>query len=162
MGSLVYARAMAARGERPSAVFVLESIGTFSDTPGSQRYPPVLGWCYPDTANLSAFVGDLRSRPLVRQGIADFQAVATVPSAASAAPPQFPGVGWSDHWSFWQVGVPAVMVTGTAPYRNDHYHEDTDVPARLDYGRMARVVTGMEHVVRAACDRAARPVSAAP
>lgn len=151
MGSLVYARAMAARGEVPLAVYSLESIGYYSDSAGSQTYPPVLGWFYPSRGDFIAFVGDISSRALVRRSIAAFREVATLPSAGSAAPRQFPGVGWSDHWSFWQVGIPAVMITGTAPYRDPHYHESDDLPANLDFSRLARAVTGIEHVVREAC-----------
>jgi hypothetical protein len=39
------------------------------------------------------------------------------------------------------------MVTDTAPYRYPHYHQPTDLPDNLDYGRMARVVAGMRKVV---------------
>jgi len=151
MGSLVYARAMAARGERPAAVLSLESLGYYTDDAGSQSYPPVLGWFYPSRGDFLAFVGNMQSRHLVHRAIAAFRDVATLPSAGSAAPAQLPGIGWSDHWSFWQVGLPAVMVTGTAPFRNRHYHEDTDVPAHLDFARVARAVTGLEHVVRRLC-----------
>lgn len=155
MGSLVYARAMAARGEVPLAVYSLESIGYYSDSAGSQTYPPVLGWFYPSRGDFIAFVGDISSRALVHNSIAAFREVATLPSAGSAAPRQFPGVGWSDHWSFWQVGIPAVMITGTAPYRNPNYHESADVPDHLDFTRLSRAVTGIEHVVRLACRPAA-------
>jgi hypothetical protein len=42
-------------------------------------------------------------------------------------------VGWSDHWSFWQEGYPAIMVTDTAPFRYPHYHTAADTPDRIDY-----------------------------
>ena len=42
MGSLHYARALAARGERVVAMYCLETIGFYSDAPGSQQYPPPL------------------------------------------------------------------------------------------------------------------------
>lgn len=155
MGSLVYARAMAARGEVPAAVYSLESIGYYSDSAGSQSYPPIIGWFYPSRGDFLAFVGNIASRALVHRSVAAFRAVATLPSAGSAAPRQLPGVGWSDHWSFWQVGIPAVMITGTAPYRNPRYHELEDVPMYLDFSRLSRAVTGIEHVVREACPRAA-------
>jgi hypothetical protein len=58
-----------------------------------------------------------------------------------------PGIGWSDHWSFWQCGYPAIMVTDTAPFRYPHYHEQTDTPDKLDYDRFALVVSGMESVI---------------
>jgi len=43
MGSRVYARRLKARGENIVAMFSLETIGYFSDRPGSQRYPFPLG-----------------------------------------------------------------------------------------------------------------------
>ena len=62
-------------------------------------------------------------------------------------PGRITGIGWSDHWSFWQVGYSAVMVTDTAPFRYPHYHKRTDTPDKLDYDRMARVVVGLEKVI---------------
>ena len=58
------------------------------------------------------------------------------------------GVFWSDHWSFWEEGYPALMVTDTAPFRYAAYHTPEDLPDRLDYPRFARVVTGLEAVIR--------------
>ena len=58
-----------------------------------------------------------------------------------------PGIGWSDHWAFWQHGYRAIMVTDTALYRYAHYHEATDTPEKLDYDRFALVVSGMEKVI---------------
>ena len=43
-----------------------------------------------------------------------------------------PGVAWSDHRSFWDHGWPALMVTDTAPFRNPHYHQETDRPEHLE------------------------------
>ena len=57
------------------------------------------------------------------------------------------GVGWSDHWSFWQYGYPALMVTDTSPFRYPHYHTAGDTPDKLSYDGMARIVSGMEKVV---------------
>ena len=58
-----------------------------------------------------------------------------------------PGIGWSDHWSFWQVGYPALMVTDTAPFRYDYYHTPQDTPDKLDFERMAQVVEGLKKVI---------------
>jgi Peptidase family M28 len=57
------------------------------------------------------------------------------------------GVGWSDHWSFWQEGYPAIMVTDTALFRYPHYHAPTDTPDKIDYDRMSRVVSGLVEVI---------------
>jgi hypothetical protein len=39
------------------------------------------------------------------------------------------------------------MVTDTAPFRYAQYHTAQDVPDRVDFERLARVVSGLVHVV---------------
>jgi hypothetical protein len=46
----------------------------------------------------------------------------------------------SDHACFWEVGVPALMVTDTANFRYPHYHQPTDTPEKVDYERVAAIV----------------------
>ena len=58
-----------------------------------------------------------------------------------------PGVGWSDHWSFWECGYDAIMVTDTAPFRYLHYHEATDTPDRLRYDSLALIVEALVPVI---------------
>ncbi len=147
MGSLVYAKRCRARGDNIKAAVVLESIGYFRDAPGSQPYPPPLNWFYPDTGNFVAFVGNLGSRSLVHRAITSFRSRAMVASEGAAAPGFIPGVDWSDHWSFWQAGYEAVMVTCTATYRNPNYHKASDTPGTLDYDRFARTVDGIAGVI---------------
>lgn len=149
MGSLVYARRCQERGENITAMLSLETIGYYTDAPGSQKYPlSMLGWFYPDTGNFISFVGNFGSRKLVRQCIANFRANTQFPSEGGAVPGNISGVGWSDHWAFWQCGYPGVMVTDTAPYRYPFYHSDQDTPDKLDYEKLARVVEGLEKVVQ--------------
>ncbi len=148
MGSRVHARRSAERGEDIRAMISLETIGYFDDRPGSQRYPlGLLKWFYPDRGDFIGFVANLRSRKLLRAALAAFRDEAPIPSRGAALPGFVPGVGWSDHWSFWQEGYPAIMVTDTAPFRYPHYHSHRDTPDRLDYRRMAQVVRGLEGVV---------------
>jgi hypothetical protein len=147
MGSLVYARALRARGDRVVTMVSLETIGYYSDEDGSQRYPPPLGFWYPSTGNFLGFVGNVGSRAQVRAALAAFRRHARVPSEGVAIPPILPGVSWSDHWAFWQVGYPALMVTDTALYRYPWYHAPGDTPDRLDYDRLARVVAGLESML---------------
>lgn len=146
MGSLVYARRARERGDKIVAMLSLETIGYYSDRPKSQYYPPPLNHFYPDTANFIAFVSDWGSRSLLRKVIGVFRKTTKFPSEGVAAPATIPGIGWSDHWSFWQAGYPAVMITDTALYRYPHYHEGSDTPEKLDYHRMARVVSGIGRV----------------
>ena len=51
-------------------------------------------------------------------------------------------------WSFWKEGDPALMVTDTAPYRYPHYHTMQDTPDKVDHERLARVVTGLQGMLR--------------
>ncbi|MFL5071897.1 MAG: M28 family peptidase, partial [Xanthobacteraceae bacterium] len=62
MGSLQYARALAARGERVVAMYSLETLGFYSSEPGSQRYPAPFAMMFPDRADFVAFVGLINSR----------------------------------------------------------------------------------------------------
>lgn len=148
MGSRQYARRARERGENIVAMMSLETIGYYSDLPGSQRYPFPLGFFYPSTGNFIAFVSNLSSRALLHEALVSFRRHAGFPSEGVAAPAFIPGVDWSDHWSFWQEGWPALMVTDTAPYRYPHYHAGEDTPDKVDYENLARVVTGLHGMLR--------------
>ena len=148
MGSRVYAKAARTRGDSIIAMLSLETLGYYSDKPKSQRYPPILGWFYPDRGDFVGFVGNIGSRSLVHRAIASFRSHTQFPSQASAAPMQIPGISWSDQWSFWKEHYDAIMITDTAPFRNDNYHLETDRANTLDYARMARVVHGVARVVQ--------------
>ena len=148
MGSRVYATRSRERGEQIRAMLALETIGYYTSEPASQRYPFPFRFFYPDTGNFIGFVGNLGSRALVRQAVAAFRASTPFPSEAVAAPGWVVGVHWSDHWSFWKAGYPAIMVTDTALFRYPHYHSRADKPEKLDYAGLARVTHGLVAVIR--------------
>jgi hypothetical protein len=149
MGSLRYARALATEGRKVGAMLSLETMGYYSELPDSQRYPSAVTGFFPSTGNFLAFVGNEHSADLVREAIATFRSTTHFPSEGVSMSGEVQGIGWSDHWAFWQTGVPAIMLTDTAPFRYPHYHRATDTPERLDYPRLARVTLGVEKVVRA-------------
>jgi Zn-dependent M28 family amino/carboxypeptidase len=147
MGSKVYARAARRRADDIRVMFSLEMLGCYSDAPGSQSYPPLLRYFYPDRGDFIAFVSNLRSRHALREAVRAFRAASDFPVQQLAAPAFVPGVSWSDQRSFWKAGYRAVMVTDTAFHRNAHYHGPGDTPERLDYARTARVVEGLGHTL---------------
>lgn len=147
MGSLAYAKNLHNQGVKVTAMLSLEAIGYYSDAKGSQHYPRGLGLLYPDTGNFVGFVGNAASRDLVRNAIGTFRRSARFPSEGLALPGWLPGVGASDHWSFWQQGYPAIMITDTAGLRNPYIHSPGDTPDKLDFDRMARVVEGLQTVI---------------
>jgi Zn-dependent M28 family amino/carboxypeptidase len=154
MGSVVHAGSLAKAGRQVTAMLSLETIGYYSDQAGSQRYPFPLSLFYPSTGDFIAFVANLRSRSLLHRVIGSFRNRVAFPSEGTAAPESISDIGRSDHWSYWRHGWPALMVTDTAPFRYAHYHTMRDTPDKLDYERLARVVEGLEGVVR---DLAAGP-----
>lgn len=147
MGSRLYARRCRERGERIILMLSLETIGYYSNEPKSQGYPFPIGFFYPSTGNFIAFVSNTENAPWVKHLLTTFRSHAKFPSQGGALWEWIPGVAWSDHWSFWQEGYPAVMVTDTAPNRYPYYHTASDTPDRVDYPRMARVVSGLRDVI---------------
>jgi Zn-dependent M28 family amino/carboxypeptidase len=148
MGSLVYAEEAKARGDRIAAMLSLETMGFYAEQPGTQRYPVApLAWLYPNVGNFIAFVSNLQSARLLRKAHRAFKARTSFPVQMAFAPAAIPGIGWSDHWSFWQNGFRAMMVTDTAPYRYPWYHTAEDTPDKVSLTHLADVVDGLEHVV---------------
>jgi hypothetical protein len=147
MGSRVYAHQLRKHGVPVSAMISIETIGFYSDKPGSQKYPPVLNLFYPSKGDFIGFVGNTESRRLVRDSIRSFRESTHFPSEGIAAPGDWLGIGWSDQWSFWQEGYPGVMVTDTAPFRYPYYHTPNDTVDKVDFDKAARVVGGLARLV---------------
>ena len=147
MGSWQYAKRCSERKEKIVAMVSLETIGYYSDEPHSQHYPAPLAAMYPTTGNFIGFATNLGSRALLTRCVSAFKRASKFPIESAALPEVVPGIGWSDQWSFWQFGWPAIMVTDTAPFRNPHYHEASDRPETLDYARLGQVVEGLAGVV---------------
>ncbi len=143
MGSGEYAREARRRGDDIRIMLSLEMLGYYDDTPGSQRYPPLLRHFYPAAGNFIGFVSNLASRRALRQVVSAFRARSDFPCEHLATFAWVPGVAWSDQLSFWREGYPAVMVTDTAFYRNPYYHSSLDTPEKLNYAKMAQVVEGL-------------------
>nr|MCH9687406.1 M28 family peptidase [Deltaproteobacteria bacterium] len=147
MGSVVYAKRSAARGEDIVGMLSLETIGYYTNEPDSQDYPKIVAALYPDRGNFVTFVSNTRSRRFVKEVVRSFESHTTFPSESIAAIDAIPGIGWSDHWSFYEEGYPSVMITDTAPNRYPHYHTRHDTPDKLTYPDMARVVDALHGVV---------------
>ncbi len=144
MGSLVYAKHVQSNGEKVKAAIILEMLGFYSEKPFSQIYLPLLGPFYPNQGNFIAIVGNFKSKEIVNNLYSGFKTTKRFPVERLISPEWIPGINFSDHWSFWQVGIPAVMVTDTAYLRNPHYHQQTDLPETLDFKKMAKVIFGLK------------------
>ena len=147
MGSAVHAKSLRERGASVKLMISLEMIGYFSEAKNSQGFPsPLLKLFYPSRGNFILVVDRLFSNR-AREVKKWMSAASELPVYSINAPAIIPGVDFSDHFSFWQQGYPAVMVTDTAFYRNDAYHTRRDTADRLDYDKMAQVVQGVYNFV---------------
>lgn len=148
MGSRLHAQALKTRGVPVTAMLSLETMGYFSEVAGSQKYPWPLNQFYPTQGDFIAFVATTADLGLVRTAVRSFRSHAAFPSEGIAAPRFIPGVDYSDHAAYIDEGYPALMVTDTAPYRYPHYHTREDTPDKVDFERLARVVLGLEEVIK--------------
>lgn len=148
MGSYHYARSLKEQGEDVRGMICLEMIGFFCDDRGSQLYPlPLFKLAFPSRGNFIALVGNMRSRTFTEGIVASFRKATDLPVVRLNAPAVVLGIDFSDHWSFNKFGIPALMVTDTAFFRNRNYHAPTDLPDTLDYARMAKVVQGLKAAI---------------
>jgi Zn-dependent M28 family amino/carboxypeptidase len=128
------------------AMLALEMLGYTDPRPGGQRLPPQLAGLYPDVGDFIGVVGNEASGWLVADVAEALRSVPGLPVEALAVPGDgsvLPDSRRSDHASFWDRGLPAVMVTDTSFLRNPHYHQPTDTPPTLDYPFLARVTAGV-------------------
>ncbi len=148
MGSYRYAKSLHDSGEKLLGMISLETIGSFSDEPGSQSYPFPFNHVFSDVGNFVAFVALPGGRAFLHEVVGAFREHTQFPTIGGTAPDNIPGIGWSDHWSFWMLGYPAIMVTDTAPFRYPHYHKPTDTPDKVAYDKLARITLGIEAATR--------------
>lgn len=144
MGSAQHAQSLRAKGQPIRAMISLEMIGYFSDEPDSQHFPvPLVGSLYPSRGNFIAVIGRFADIGLTRKVKGAMRGVPGLDTRSMNAPRFITGVDFSDHHPYWDQGYPAVMVTDSAFFRNEAYHTAEDLPERLDYQRMAKVVQGV-------------------
>jgi hypothetical protein len=152
MGSRVHARQARRRGDNIVVMLSLETLGYYVNAPGTQSYPPPFGFLYPSTGNFLMVVGNLSSRGLAVKFLHHFMSVSDFPVEAVATVEWIPGITWSDHWSFWKEGYPALMLTDTAPFRYAEYHSSRDLPEQINGPEFARAAHGILHTVRRLAD----------
>ena len=136
MGSLVYARHCKRNNEKIVSMVCLEALGCRKEEEGSQRFS-FGGFLFPTKGNFLEVVANMPSEPVLRDYLPKLRE--KVPIDTKVLPGFLPGVKSSDHWSFWKVGYPAIMLTDTAPLRSPFYHTRKDTPEKIDYDWLSRV-----------------------
>ena len=128
-------------------------VGYASRAPGSQRNP-IPPMRVPTVGDFLGLVGTHRSRKVLDR-VLTLAGSSAVPVLGLYLPPVplevirrlAPHVLRSDHAPFWEAGIPALMWTDTAEFRNPNYHRPTDTPETLDYEFMAGVARLLIHAI---------------
>ncbi|MBK8955516.1 MAG: M28 family peptidase [Saprospiraceae bacterium] len=154
LGSLLYAANQLSKRETVQAVLNFEMIGFYTEEPNTQDLPTGFNILFPDAynkviqdqrkGNFITNVANTSSSTL--KTIFDQNAAAYVP-ALRVISLEVPGNGSiapdlrrSDHASFWDRGIPALMLTDGANFRNKKYHSASDSIHYLNFNFMSNVV----------------------
>jgi hypothetical protein len=124
---------------------ILEMVGY---TAPRQHYPFLPRWPgYPAEGNFIGIIGNWRSMRFGRAVLRGFRNNSGLPVESLFLPFDgwiLPETRLSDHASFWDAGLPALMVTDTAFFRNPNYHLPSDTIDTLDFDFMAQLVKSLE------------------
>jgi hypothetical protein len=147
-GSRTFVRAAKRHGPKVKGAIVLEMVGY---TAPKQHYPFVLKWVgYPARGDFIGVIANWRSRPLARAVARGLRRNSDLPVETLSVPLNgwpLPATRLSDHASFWDAGLPALMITDTAFMRNPNYHRPSDRIETLDFDFMTELVKGLEFAV---------------
>jgi len=148
-----YARRLHGRREKVAAILCFDSLGVYSDAPGSETVPFPFGFFFSDKGNFVAFVGDWGSRGIMDHAVEQFRLTCKFPSQAFSLPSGLGFISDSDDGVLRDAGFPALRVTDTAQWRNPGVGTSRDIPTSLDYARMARVARGLSEMVASLAKR---------
>ncbi len=142
-GSATYLRDLRREGPRVASMISLEALG--AHVPETHPWPFRL---VPVLRSDLAFVGDRGVSELLSRARRVFESFEEDISIATVTQPLlFAPLRAQSHWSFAREGIPAFLVTDTAPLRSVEHHRVADTADRLDYGRLARTSVALARVV---------------
>jgi hypothetical protein len=144
MGSIVYVTRAKEVGENILGAITFDMVGYY---PNNKKYLSV--------------GTDMTSMELAKQVEQYFPEDLSFP--INIMGPGSEGFNESDHWSFWQGGYPAIMITGPGFDYDVNWHTSSDTYEKLNYQNMAQVVEGMEEVLKnllLSCTYSISPTSA--
>ena len=138
------------------ALYNLEMVG-FTCGPGAQGHPPGFPLVFPSVYEMvrrREFRGDFiavvalgssiglgrRFQDAAKQWVPGLE---VMPIEMESPIPGLLDIFRSDHAPFWLAGVPAIMITDTANFRNPNYHRPSDTLDTLDYNFMGDVAAAL-------------------
>lgn len=148
-GSAVYALKAQHDQVPVVATLTLGSLGYYSLTSGSQRYPDEVLYGAERRSPFGDFVAvvsNAGSHTLLEHVRPAFQA-ASLPVQELVLPDNAPLAGDGPQARFWRAGLTGLVLTDTAQFRSPHHDSPLDTVDKLDFDRLARVARLLESVV---------------
>lgn len=156
LGSDAYSKYITKQQMNVIGVINLESVGFTSNEPYSQRFPQGTSIDMFKThsidenqmiGNYVTIIGDKNSHNLTNNFFESTQhELIALPCANLAVSLDYDGIMQSipdllrsDHAPFWRFGIPAIIVTDTANFRNPYYHTGGDTINTLDFPFMKKI-----------------------
>jgi Peptidase family M28 len=144
-GSRIFVRSCRTSGDRVLGAIILEIVGF---TAAHQHYPYLARWPgYPAEGTFIGIIANWRSWRVGRAVLRGFRKNSGLPVESLFLPFNgrlLPETRLSDHASFWDAGLPALMITDTAFFRNPNYHLPSDTIDTLDFTFIAKLVKSLE------------------
>ncbi|MFT5336956.1 MAG: hypothetical protein ACI9YL_000958 [Luteibaculaceae bacterium] len=144
MGSFIHAQSLKDAGIELIGMISLEMIGFFKSEKGSQDYPiGILSWFYGNKGDYITVVKKWGGGTFPRKFARQMKRNTCISTKKFSGPAQLPGIDFSDHLNYWNLGYEAIMISNTGFYRNSHYHQSSDKLETLDLPKMAAVIDGV-------------------
>ena len=149
MGSYIHAQSLFDKKQPVKGMVSLEMIGFYSDAPDSQTYPlGFMKWLYGDRGNYITLARNSFSKSFANQFKNLYFENNSIDAKSFRAPGFVGGIDLSDHRNYWKFGYSAIMVTNTAFFRNNNYHQTSDRLATLDLEKMGLTIDGVYRTIK--------------
>ena len=148
-GSVVYAQRLQQAHVPVLTTLTLGSLGFYSLSAGSQRYPEELLYGADKRTRYGNFIAVLSnagSNPVLEQ-LRPVLTAASLPVEELILPDSAPLAADGPQARFWSAGLSGLALTDTAEFRSPHHDGALDTPDKLDFDRLARVAKLLEGIV---------------
>ncbi|MEY4546374.1 MAG: hypothetical protein RL685_2569 [Pseudomonadota bacterium] len=148
-GSAVYAQQLQRTQVPVVATLTLGSLGYYSLSAGSQRYPEELLYGTDKRTRFGNFIAVLSNAGsnTLLEALRPASSTASLPVEELILPDSAPLAREGPQARFWGVGFSGLLLTDTAQFRSPHVDDPLDTPEQLDFDRLARVAKLLDEMV---------------
>lgn len=148
MGSMVYAKKCFQDKDKIKLMISFDMIG-YSNKFKKQRYPfTYMKETYPKKANFLCVASLPSSAKYAYLWKQTYNKYSASKIYEIIAPASIKGIHESDHYSFSKHGFPAILISDTGYYRNNFYHTNKDMPAKINYNFLANNIMSIFHTIK--------------